>query len=91
MADSSNPGNAEGDVVVTAENRPKVFGDRDVPVLEGWMGIPGVAERLKVSRSHAFKLAQRGTFRSEHRIGDFLVVSTDEVEELATRREDSES
>lgn len=66
----------------------------DVPVLEGWVNLTEAAEKLGVTRQHAYKLAKNGGFSTLHQLGTkpAYVVNTTEIEKiLAARTESSES
>lgn len=63
-----------------------------VEEMTSWLSLPQVAERLNLSRQQAHRLAAGGYFQTLARIGTFLVVFYEEVEEKIKERElDKES
>lgn len=56
----------------------------EVPVLEGWMTLPEAADALGYSRQYVHALAANGKFKTIHRVGTYLIVSTDEIHELCS-------
>lgn len=57
-----------------------------VEEMTSWLSLPQVAERLKLSRQQVHRLAADGYFETLTRIGTFLVVFYDEVEEKREQR-----
>ena len=77
--------------MTTPEKIPAVFGDREVPRLDGWLTLPEAAELLGVTRQQAFKMAKQGAFKTEHRIGQTMVVKNSEVMQMVLDRDEESS
>lgn len=62
--------------------------NEDLPVLEGWLGVQGTADRLGYSRQHVFRLFKRRKFTTLRRIEDSytVVVSVAEIDRLVAER-----
>lgn len=57
-----------------------------VEEMTSWLSLPQVAERLKLSRQQVHRLAADGYFETLTRIGTFLVVFYEEVDEKVSER-----
>lgn len=62
--------------------------NEDLPVLEGWLGVQGAADRLGYTRQHVFRLFKARKFKSLRRIEDTftVVVSTSEIDDMIAAR-----
>jgi len=71
----------------------------NLPVLAGWVNLTEAAEMLGITRQHAFKktrlanAGQPGGWKTVHRVGSkpMYVVSTQEIADLLTARQENES
>lgn len=61
-----------------------------VDEVTSWLSLPQVAERLNLSRQRVHRLAADGYFDTLSRIGTFLVVFYEEVEEKVQERLDND-
>lgn len=57
-----------------------------VDEVTSWLSLPQVAEKLKLSRQQVHRLAATGHFETLSRIGTFLVVFYEEVNEKVQER-----
>lgn len=57
-----------------------------VEEMTSWLSLPQVAEKLKLSRQQVHRLAADGYFETLTRIGTFLIVFYEEVEEEMRHR-----
>lgn len=57
-----------------------------VDEITSWLSLPQVGERLNLSRQQVHRLAADGYFETLSRIGTFLVVFYEEVEEKFLER-----
>lgn len=62
-----------------------------VDEITSWLSLPQVADRLNLTRQQVHRLAASGYFETLSRIGTFLVVFYDEVEEKIQERLDKEN
>lgn len=62
--------------------------NEDLPVLEGWLGVQGAADRLGFTRQHVFRLFKGRKFKTLRRIEDSytVVVSTQEIDGMIAAR-----
>lgn len=60
-----------------------------VDEVTSWLSLPQVAEKLQLSRQQVYRLAASGSFETLSRIGTFLVIFYEEVEEKFQERLDS--
>lgn len=58
----------------------------EVDEITSWLSLPQVAEKLKLSRQQVHRLAADGYFETLSRIGNFLVVFYEEVEQEMRHR-----
>lgn len=65
------------------------LGDQELPVLKGWINLVEAAERLKMSKQYAYKIADEGYFKTLHRVGTkrVFVVKESEVEKKLKERD----
>ena len=57
-----------------------------VDEMTSWLSLPQAAERLHISRQQMHRLAASGYFETLSRIGTFLIVFQEEVEEKRLER-----
>lgn len=62
--------------------------NEDLPVLEGWLGVQGAADRLGYTRQHVFRLFKARKFKTLRRIQDTftVVVATQELDDMIAAR-----
>lgn len=62
--------------------------NEDLPVLEGWLGVQGAADRLGYTRQHVFRLFKARKFKTLRRLQDTytVVVATSELDEMIAAR-----
>lgn len=65
---------------------PKKINLEEVDEVTSWLSLPQVAEKLKLSRQQVHRMAAGGKFETLSRIGTFLVVFYEEVDEIFLAR-----